>query len=112
MAKRSQTNEDAEPVAASPRVGRRGFIGRIGAVGVGAAMATLGSAGRAEAVYAYRCCRLAYPNPSSMNYFLTNCGCTGTGWYIWTCCYNGTKWQCAECYCQGYSAAGATTSSC
>jgi hypothetical protein len=77
--KRKQQSE-SEPAAGGMR--RRGFLGAVGATGLGAAIAMFAGEGTAAAV-SVGCCNLAYANSGRVSY------CLSKSHYVWYCNYSG-----------------------
>lgn len=73
-------------------VGRRRFLGGVGAGGLATAATVFGFAPPASATVKYACCNLCCtPNTGH-----TLAQCESGTYYVWTCYYNSNKCYCCE----------------
>jgi hypothetical protein len=99
---------DDEKAAAEPRGGgsRRGFLAKLGAVGLVTSGAVFARSTPAMAAN-YQCCNLVYPPPSPNFISFSSCR-SGTN-YTWSCTTSGGFLWC-QC-CEKKNSSGSTTGS-
>lgn len=74
------------------RLGRRGFVVKLGLGTVGGVLALMGFPRQVGATYPSACCNLCYPSSYSCQ-----TGCTTCAW-CWTCADGCKTIRCCECH--------------
>ncbi|MBO2459001.1 hypothetical protein [Actinomadura violacea] len=97
--RKRQLVQAAHGDAATLDSGRRGFLGWMGKIGVGAVgvAAGIGALQKPAAAATWRCCNLAFGQPNCPINSSGSAYCRKGSMKVWYCCTGSRKYACGEC---------------